>query len=451
MEKSKIGFVCFGEVNTPKEVLNRKAAEALSCLRGLGYDVVSTAVVTDDKRYADANRAVSELKKQEFSCLVVCIAGWIPTHAVIKVIDNFRHLPMLLWGLCGEKDGDKIVSTADQAGTTALKFAMKALKYRYKFVYNIIVKPAPVKEITDFITAAQTAAELRGARLGTMGYRDMLLYGTMFDGVTLREKIGIEAEPFEMLDITQRAEKIPKGRADEVVKKIKDTFVFEKPAPEDILLKSAKYALAVIDKINERDYKSISLIDVDGMKLLAGLPPALVFMIIDMLAKIPTIPENDILGSVTQQISKGLTGQISAYGEFYEFFEDSFLMGVPDFIPLEVVKGRPTLYPAAFGLLSTSVLNTSKIKDGLITLCRLVNYEGGYYMHLFKGTAEQPPKWEECGWEAPAPRLPSLKVKPDCGMKEFADKVASQHIIFTYGDNTEIIKDFCKLLDIKLW
>jgi len=37
---------------------------------------------------------------------------------------------------------------------------------------------------------------------------------------------------------------------------------------------------------------------------------------------------------------RSLTGQIAAYLEFYEFMDDRVLMGVPDFVPREVVDGR---------------------------------------------------------------------------------------------------------------
>ena len=67
--------------------------------------------------------------------MVLCLAGWIPTHAVIKVADKFRHKPMVLWGLCGWREDDRIVTTADQAGTTALRKTFRDLGYKFKYIY----------------------------------------------------------------------------------------------------------------------------------------------------------------------------------------------------------------------------------------------------------------------------------------------------------------------------
>ncbi|NLD86701.1 MAG: hypothetical protein GX633_00370, partial [Clostridiales bacterium] len=89
-------------------------------------------------------------------------------------------------------------------------------------------------------------------------------------------------------------------------------------------------------------------------------------------------------------------------------------------------------------------------RDGELTLARLIYTNGKYVMHLLRGEAKQPPKWEECGWDAPAPQLPSLEVKLSCPVREFADKVANQHIIVSYGDNYDTIKSLCDILGIEV-
>ena len=87
--------------------------------------------------------------------------------------------------------------------------------------------------------------------------------------------------------------------------------------------------------------------------------------------EICSIPENDSLGAVTQLIVKYLTGQPAAYLEFYEFLDNGALMGVPDYVPAEIVEGRVTVMPNAFGDFGEGLLNVSKLKTGKVTLCRL--------------------------------------------------------------------------------
>jgi L-fucose isomerase-like protein len=447
----EIGFVCFGEVNTPFERLRIKHDDARQTLGSLGGNVHDAGIVVDDAKYETADAAIAKLAAQELDCLVLCVAGWVPTHAVIRVADRFRQLPVLLWGLCGWMENGHLVTTADQAGTTAIRPALQAMHYRFKYIYSVIGKPAPVEKIRAFTDAAYTARMLRSARVGTMGYRDMLLYGTQFEGNSMRGQLGVEVEPFEMLEVTQSIAALDQKELEKTVAFVKENWVFDRPCEDGVIETGVKYALAVGKKIAERGYDAVTLIDVDGMKKLLGFPPAMVFMLLEHRYGVLTIPENDVMGAVTQLIAKGITGEIVPYLEYYEFFEKSMLIGVPDFIPSGATDGDVHVLPTAFGLLSQSLLNVSRVKTGLVTCLRLVYQDGRYGMHMYLADAKTPAKWEECGWTPPAPQLPSLEAFPkDCTVEEFAQKVSSQHVIVCYGDCREAVKDFCKLMDIDL-
>jgi L-fucose isomerase-like protein len=447
----EIGFVCFGEVNTPYERLVLLHDGALETLKTLGGNLLDAGLVIDDVKYETADAALGKLKARELDCLIVCVAGWVPTHAVIRVTDAFRHLPVLLWGLCGWKENGKIVTTAAQAGTTAIRPALEAMHYRFKYVYSVIGKPEPIEKIDAFVSAAHAAKLLRNARVGSMGYRDMLLYGTQYEGNSMRGQLGVEVEPFEMLEVVQNIEQLDPKEIAENIAFIKANWVFDKPCDDGVIETGVKYALAVGKKIKERGYKAVTLIDVDGMKKLLGFPPAMVCMLLERNYGVLTVPENDVMGAVTQLIANGLTGDIVPYLEYYEFFEQSMLIGVPDYVPAAATEGQTHVLPTAFGLLSASLLNVSRVKTGLVTCLRLIYKDGRYGMHMYLADAKNPPDWEEFGWAPPAPHLPSLEVFPrDCTVEEFAQKVSSQHVIVCYGDHREAVTDFCRLLDIDL-
>jgi len=447
----KAGFAAFGEANTPYAKLVEKHDDALLQLRLKHLQIADAGIVIDDEDDASADAAIAKLKTADMDVLIVCVAGWVPSHAVIRVTDEFRHLPILLWGLCGWREGGRIVTTAEQAGTTALRAVFEAMGYRYRFVYNSIDEPLPIARIEDFLLAAHAARALRHARVGTMGYRDMRLYGTQFEGNSLRAQIGVEVEPMEMLEMVQLAETFSEAQIQEGLRYISENWRFEKPCPEDVLRTGVRYALALAKKVQSRGWDAITLIDVDGMKRLLGFPPSMIFMLLAHWCKIPTTPENDVMGNVTQIMLQLLTGEVPAYMEFYEFFKDSVLAGVPDYVPENVVEGEQTVLPAAFGKLATSVLNVSRVRTGRVTCARLVYLNGQYRMHLFTGLAETPPAWSEYGWDDPAPQLPSLLIRLDGSVAEFAEKVTSQHILIAYGDHAGRMTELCKLLGIAVF
>ena len=444
---SKIGFIGFGEVNTPVEVIIRKCRAAEEALKAEGLELVSVYPVADDYEETQVNDAVAKLAQEPFDALVVCVAGWIPTHAVVKVTEHYRHLPMVLWGLCGWYEGDRLVTTADQAGTTGLRATFEGLGYKFKYVYDIIGKKTKSDVVAAYCRAAVAAKELRTAKVGMAGYRDMNLYGTLYDGLSLKQTTGVEIETFEMLEMQQRYEKITDAEKKAVVENRIKKWHFLKPAKEASMMKAAGYYLAVKQIAEERHYKSISIKDVDGMKKLCGFPPAPIFMLLSEDGY-TTVPENDCLGAVTQLIMNKLTGQLAGYLEFYEFFENSVLAGVPDFVAADMVDGDTyTVLPAAFGLLDQGILNVSKVKTGIVTMSRLTCKNGKYTMQIILGKGKNPPKWEECGWDQPAPQLSALEIEiPD--VERFAENVACQHYIVTYGDNRAAIRSLCGILGI---
>lgn len=445
----KAAFVGFGEVNTPIELLEKKCSAAAAGLRAEGMELISVYPIVDDPAEKDVARAVSALKGQDFDCLILCVAGWIPTHAVVKVTEHFRHKPMVLWGLCGWMEEGRLVTTADQAGTSGLRKALYDLGYTFKYVYDIIGLPSKTKTVYNYALAASAAAKLRHAKSGMAGYRDMNLYGTLYDGGSLKRQVGPEIETFEMLEMQQRYDAISEEAKQEVVDRCMSKWHFVKPADPAGMKKAAGYYLAVRDICKERGYNAISLKDVDGMKKLCGFPPAPIFMLLADEEGLCTVPENDSLGTITQLMVKYLTGQCAFYLEFYEFFTDRVLAGVPDYVPGEVVDGEITVMPAAFGELSEGILNVSKVKTGFVTMCRLTYMDGKYCMHMVAGDAVTPRKWEEAGWTQPAPQLPGLEILLD-DVEDFAQKVMCQHYIISYGDNREAMTNLCSMLGIEI-
>ena len=446
----KVAFIGFGEVNTPIDILEKKCAAAAQELEDKGLAVRSIYAITDDPEEKDIARAVSFLKEEDFDCLVVCIAGWIPTHAVVKVTEHFREKPMVLWGLCGwiESDG-RLVTTADQAGTSALRKTFADLGYTFRFYYDIIGLPSSAEKVVRFAKAAEAAARLRHCRIGMAGYRDMNLYGTLCDGASLKRVVGAEIETFEMLELEQRYQQVTQEQKDAAIEQYMSGWNFLKQPQRASMEKAVGYYLAASAICKERGYDAISLKDVDGMKKLLGFPPAPIFMLLSDVDHLCTVPENDSLGNVTQLIVKYLTGQCAAYLEFYEFFQDGVLAGVPDYVPAEIVDGQVTVMPAAFGLLDEGILNVSRVKEGQVTMCRLAAENGKYVMHIVKGNGKTPPKWEEAGWTQPAPQLPGLKIELE-DVPAFADNVMCQHYIISYGDNVALIEDLCHILGIQV-
>jgi len=448
MRKIRAGFVGFGEVNTPREFINERCSQAAGLLEQEGIELHITDPVCDDPDGNEAARAVSEMQSHDFDLLILCIAGWIPSWAVFSVAENFKHKPMILWGLSGWKEEDRFVTTADQAGTTALRKPMEDMGYTFKYIVTYRGQNPPIRKILSYARAACAANMLKNSKIGMAGYRDMQLYGTLYDAVSLKSQIGPEIEHFELLELAQRMERSDAKEIDRITGEVKNTWEFLQEPQPGTVENSVRLYLAIQQKMKERGYAGFSFNDVNGIKKLMGFAPAGAMTLLHERMDISSVPENDSLGAVTQLIVRYLTGQVGAYLEFYEFLEDGALMGVPDYVPAEIVDGKITVMPNAFGDFGEGLLNVSKLRTGKVTLCRLTYSKGKYIMHIVSGTAETPQPWEEAGWAPPAPQLPSLEIRVDFPVEDFIQKVMSQHYILCYGDYQENIRDLCRILQI---
>ncbi len=447
-QRMKAGFVGFGEVNTPREFIVPRCAEAAKRLAACGVELTVADPVSDDPAGAQADHAAGQLAGGDWDVLVVCLAGWIPSWAVLRTIQRFRHKPLVLWGLSGWRSGDRFITTADQAGSTALRQPLAELGFTFKYVVGRMNEPPPVDAVVNYLRAASAAARLRSATIGMAGYADMRLYGTRYDAVSLKRVVGTEIEHFELLEAAQGMQAIAEAEVQALAEAVRQRWVFTRAPKPGTIENSVRLCLAFKAIIQSRGYAGFSFNDVDGVKRLLKFAPAGAMTLLHDELQLPSVPENDVLGSVTQLMMHLLTGQISAYLEFYEFSKTGALMGVPDYVPAEIVEGRVTVMPNAFGSFGEGLLNVSKLKTGVVTLARLGCVNGHYQVHAILADAETPPAWEEAGWAPPAPQLPSLHMRM-ADPEAFLQKVLGQHYILAYGDQLPLIHDLCGILGIE--
>mgnify|MGYP002508867205 CR=1 FL=1 len=140
-----------------------------------------------------------------------------------------------------------------------LRATFEGLGYKFKYVYDIIGKKTRSDVVADYCQAAITAKQLLTDKVGMAGYRDMNLYGTLYDGLSLKKETGVEIETFEMLEIQQRYEKLTEEEKRDVVNNRILKWNFLKPANDDAMMMAAGYYLAVKQIAEERNVTVIEL------------------------------------------------------------------------------------------------------------------------------------------------------------------------------------------------
>ncbi|MGQ9623535.1 MAG: hypothetical protein ACUVTO_08935 [Candidatus Caldatribacteriaceae bacterium] len=448
MEKIKVGLVHLGFFAYPKEYLEKRSQECRELLEENGFEVSFSRLVIGREA---AEQCLPELKKVDMELLILHFVSWTNSPPVVHLAQNCSNLPILIWGTGGRTDPTtgSLVSPASVAGITAALFPLKALNIPHFTVIDELDQPSKIEEIQRIGRIAKAVALLRRSRIGIAGYADMGLYTAMYEGLSLKGKIGVEVEEFSLLEIVQAMEKVSPEKVALLSQKMKVDWQFEVPVGDEILTQTAKIYLALEERIQERKYSGLSIKCVEGMSKVTGFTPCVPLSL--LADRVVSTCECDVPGMVTELMLKYISGgRTPTFMEHYEIHGTKVLVGVCGFAPFSWCHLPPRINRYGWGGF-TGLANTSKIKVGeTVTVARLASFGSSYRLFVTRAKTYTPPLWEELGWPQPAPRFPSLELEPECGIERYIQEIAAQHCLLVEGDFVQDLVYLGQLLGLEV-
>lgn len=445
MGNVKAAFISFGFFAYPIDFIKNssKAIFDEAVKRGLDAEYFGPCIEVED-----SERVVKELKTREFDFIIAHVTTWTTSPVVVRVLKDFKHVPVLVWGIGGRTENGTLVSPASAAGTSGLLHTFRQFGIKYKYIYDHPDSEPKVDEVLKFAKIAEAIKSLNGAKVGAMGYCDMGLYPLMLDGVALKRQLGMDVEDIFSYEIGKLADEAPKAEVDKVVDEMRSDLRFDAEPTYEQLEKTARLTYALRKVARERKYVGVTMKCVYGVSRYMGFTPCLTQA---LLAKdITSICESDAPGLITNVILKQLTGQSATFMENYEYYPDKALVGVCGFAPFDMTCcGKVKCMNAGWGGF-TGLYVTEEMRPGRITIARLFSEDGKLKMLLLGADAEIPGKWAELGWAEPMPKFPSMLLKFDCPLDFYIENQPAQHINIVYGDWKQEIKEFCRFTGIEI-
>jgi len=451
MSKINTGYVSFGTVFYEPANLKMISGRAEKQLTDAGLRLIRTDPVFGEGD--EPERAIHELKQEEWDFLFVNIINWIDTRGVFRVLHEFRNEPMILYSFGGFTDhegrfGEKgtIISPAAGAGSTSLRFPMEQWGIKFKYLFNGPDQPMDIDSILSFAKAASVLKRLRHARLGTIGYNDMGLYSTGINPTKLRDLVGPEIESVDMLQLKRKMDLIPDTVVKAEAARVSCDWEYPLGKPDDeVVEKAVRMYLATVEICKEKKFDTFSYKCVDGIDLEMGLTHAVPSSLVAD-AGYPYVDENDLGNSVAQLMLKWISGKQVTFIEHYEHHPDWILLGEDGYCPSDFIEGKPQIKSISTVLLK-GIAHCSDMKKGRMTLACLSETKEGYRMHIVTGEGKERPKWVEMG--VPLPSWPSITFYPDVPVRQVLNHVQSQHFAAVYGTYLCELIDLCKLLGIE--
>jgi L-fucose isomerase-like protein len=447
----KAGYVSFGTMFYEPANLKLISERAERQLEDAGLTLVKTDPVYGEG--IEPERAIRELKREEWDFLFINIINWIDTRGVFRVLHEFRHHPMILYSLGGFTDhegkfGEKgtLISPAAGAGSTSLRLVMEEWGIKFRYLFNAPDSPIDIDGILSFAKAANAVKKLRYARLGMIGYNDMGLYSTSVSPSRMRSEIGPEMESIDMLQLERKMKAIPGEVLRKEVARVSADWQYPLGEPEpEVIEKAVRLYLATVEICREKKFDSFSYKCVDGIDLEMGLTHAIPSSLVAD-AGYPYVDEDDLGNSAAQLMLKWISGKQVTFIEHYEHHPEWILLGEDGYCPSSFIDGKPQIKYISTVLLK-GIAHCSNMKKGRMTLVSLAETRRGYRMHIVTGNAKERPKWVEMG--VPLPSWPSVTFYPDVPVRRIMDHVQSQHFAAVYGSYVNELIDICKLLDIE--
>ncbi|MEM2239686.1 MAG: hypothetical protein QXT26_05165 [Thermoproteota archaeon] len=444
MRTGFVSFIAPTYTQETVEFLKKIVGYAEETLKTIGIEVsVATEPVID---LLDVNNAVTKIKTEEFDFITALIPSWAEPPMIVNTLMPFFSKPILMWVLSSIQKGDVLIAPAGAAAMSAVMHTLKTMGAKLKVVYGNPESSSVRDEILRFARVASTVNRLSSSRIGIFGYADMGSYTASFDQTSLRNKIGVEVEDYEVHRLLLETNEIKDEEADRfIAEQFKDWIVDESIAKED-LRKAVKVYLALRRIIDKRGFNAVSMKCVYGLPIYYGITPCIPLSLAGI--HVPVVCESDVLGLVTELIMDFISGQRSVYLEFYDIFNDRVLMGVCGMIPRSALENSPRIYKYAWGKL-TGLMVVGSMKTGKVTLARLASVGDHYKMHIALGEAVKPRTWHEIGWQLEAPVYPSLEIIFGNRTRKFVENILAQHYHLVYGDYTNELIDLCRLLGIE--
>ena len=367
MESLRAGYVSFGTMFYKPENLVAISGRAEKELEAAGLELFRTAPVYGEGE--EPQRAIRELKGSEarWDFLIANVINWIDVRGLLRVLMAFRDRPVLLYSYGGFTEGTTLISPAAGAGTSAIRYPMERLGFRFKYLFNGPDTPMDTAGVVAFGRAAAAERRLKTARLGMIGFNDMGLLSTDFSLTRLRARLGLEVESVDLLQV-EKAMKAVEGKrlAAEIGRWTAGwEYPLGKPSAEAVE-RAFRLYLATMDICREKNFAAFSYKCVDGvdreLDLVHAIPASLVAS-----SGIPYVDENDIGNLTAELMLHYITGRQVMFLEHYEHHPEWILLGEDGYCPDRVHRRHPAHQAGADGAAGRAGA-CSRLKQGRFTL-----------------------------------------------------------------------------------
>jgi L-fucose isomerase-like protein len=448
----KTSVLGFYSLAHPRETMVCRLENAVENLRGqikdTELDVIGFFSDSDISEIDQTKKRMQDCASSS-SSIIIIFAGWAQSLPVFKLVDQYLHLPIIIWALAGYYTEKGLIAPAAAAGASLLKNTLDMLGIKYFLTLDNLKDEAGSKKVALQARVAGASKHMKELQVASIGYACSNLYPFMYDGNLIKKYIGLHVDNLELMELERFANLVEEKE----IKTHKETFLqkvkIEKKVSDKEIDRFSRYSIALDKLIKIGGYSAITMKCGNGPGDLLGFTPCMLLSYID--DAVEAICECDVYNLILQLILRKITGKKATFLEVFEFYPNSVLMASCGFAPFSLCADHCIHVSGHDWGGVGGIMNTSGLKTGGINLLNLSVKDGKMLIQLFHGDAKTPENFQEEGWTGQnGPKIPSLEIFLDSGIDVFINNIRGPHYIAAYGDISTEMKIFCNLKGINL-
>ncbi|MEL9909454.1 MAG: hypothetical protein QXP36_03610 [Conexivisphaerales archaeon] len=462
MEKIKIGFVPLHrypfDENWARE-LKKKFIDTINSKFGNTVELIyptendtKLGLVTDDD---DAEKTISLFKDKKVNGLFLITLTFGDELAGAKVAEEFKGYPIMIFAT---KEPPILPGGFRRSDSFCGTLSLASALYRRKipFLFGGIVFPEDeefVKNMNMFIRVVSIHRRFIGARIGLIGPRPERFETVTFNEAIMAEKYKQRVVHITLLEVIEEARRLPDDdpRVQSIVEEISKYADISKISRE-ALLKLAKLEVVLRKLVNEKKLSGLGFRCWTEIQRYYGISPCHVLARLTQ-SGIMSSCEVDIYGALSMLIQYAVSLETTP-----PFFIDwtirhptkpnVFLAWHCGNMPPAVCSGRCSLLYHSImyrdvGVECSQGTFEGRLKPGVVTITRLVEYNGEFKLFITKGEALEEEGSFRGSWVW-------VEVSDlDKVYRTLIEEGFVHHASMVYGDYVEAIANFAKLLGIK--
>ena len=403
-----------------------------------------------------ALREARRFRDEQVDAIVCCPIIWTNDPPVVAFLQNAQKVPFLLLAYSPYPDFPpyfKIEEWLRASGPVSVQQCSNILRrfgWDYEVSFGNETEEALQKEVGAFLRAAWVKKSLVGTRIGILPSPCRVVISTWVDEFFLLEKFGVELQFIPVESYAALVRSVSNAKAKEYVEHLKTSYPVVN-VTDEILLESARQALAFVRLVKENRLSGIALEDFNtDIYRILGFRPHLAHP--DVGAQGCTIGfEADVLGVLSTIIVSRLAGHIGMFNEFFSVDRkaNTVLMGHPGHGEIRMGEESTIMVTPDLEFDETQKRGawlSYRAKPGLMSFLNFTPEYGKLKAAAF--TAES----------LPGPRIMEgyshMLVRPKHDavelFKDIARRGLIQHWGTVYGDITDELKAFSRMIGLDL-